>query len=90
MRIERQTRDFFLGTHKGAEIYIQRERDPGYESHWYIIVTGKNGGSLYDGWAPKHVVTMAEAKRRAIEGACLDKPKSWWRDLGKPASGGVT
>lgn len=57
---------------------------------WYIQVRSENGGHLYDGWAPAAVRTMAQAKREAIVGAGLDKPKSWWADLNKLAvSGGV-
>ncbi|SFG85327.1 hypothetical protein [Methylobacterium gossipiicola] len=71
MRIEQQSARHFWGTHKGAQIQIDREPD----GTFYIIVTTRNGGTLYDGWAPRDVVTMAQAKRQAVKGACLDRPK---------------
>ncbi|MGX5719871.1 hypothetical protein [Shinella zoogloeoides] len=71
MRVIEQRRGYFHGTHKGAEIEINRDHDfP--ESKFYIIVTWKDGGRLYDGYSPEGVNTMAEAKREAIRGACLD------------------
>lgn len=69
MRIIEKSRKFFRGTHKGADIEIEREPD----GRFYIIVTHANGGYLYDGWAPEEIRTMAEAKREAIRGACLDR-----------------
>ena len=57
----------FVGTHKGATINIETEPDGGF----YIIVTARDGGHLYDGWAPKTIRTMADAKREAISGAGL-------------------
>lgn len=69
MRILDKRRGYFRGTHKGAEIEI--ERDPGFDGKFYIIVTWKDGGYLYDGWAPEGVDTMAQAKKEAIRGATL-------------------
>lgn len=67
MRIIEQNRVWFRGTHKGAEIAIEREPD----HRFYIQVRWKDGGLLYDGWAPDSVTTVAEAKREAIRGAGL-------------------
>lgn len=73
MRIVEQRRGYFRGTHKGAEIEIERDRnDP--DRRFYIVVTHKDGGRLYDGWADVEITTIAEAKREAIRGACLDRP----------------
>lgn len=70
MRIIESRRGYFRGTHKGAEIEI--ERDHGMSGRiFYIRVTHADGGMLYDGWAPEEVTTMPEAKREAIRGACL-------------------
>lgn len=71
MRIERQSARHFYGTHKGAQIQIDREPDGSF----YILVWGPSGGTLYDGWAPRDVETMAQAKRQAVKGACLDLPR---------------
>lgn len=67
MRIVSKSRNHFHGWLKGGEIDIQREPDGGF----YIIVKWKDGGYLYDGWAPETVRTMREAKREAIRGAQL-------------------
>jgi hypothetical protein len=72
MRIKESTRGYFRGTHKGAEIEIERDPCPGEpERKFYIRVRWKDGGYLYDGWSPEGVNTMAEAKRDAIKGAML-------------------
>jgi hypothetical protein len=60
----------FRGTHKGAEILIERDEVVAGR-HFYITVTWKDGGKLYDGYAPENVTTMKEAKLEAIRGACL-------------------
>ncbi len=75
MRIIKQTRDCFEGTHKGCLVVIERETGPGLWSEWYITVRteGGCGGALYDGWAPERVRTLAEAKREALVGSRLDK-----------------
>ena len=67
MRVIDKSRRLFLGTHKGASIQIEREP----KAQFYIIVHAADDGTLYDGWAPESVRTMAEAKREAIKGACL-------------------
>lgn len=72
MRILETRRGYFRGTHKGAEIEIARDLDH-RDKAFYILVTGKDGCYLYDGWAPSDIQTMAEAKREAIRGACLDE-----------------
>lgn len=77
MRIITQNAKRFEGTHKGAWIGIDREPDGLY----YIMVRAKSGGILYDGWAPDTVMTIAQAKKQAVAGACLDRPKSWWANL---------
>ncbi len=69
MRILKQTRREFHGTHKGASIDIDRELD----GRFYIIVTASSGGYLYEGWAPEGITTMAAAKKEAIRGACLNE-----------------
>jgi hypothetical protein len=68
MRILGKSRNHLLATHKGATIEIERESD----GRFYIIVKWKDGGTLYDGWAPESVHTMAAAKREARRGAMLD------------------
>ena len=74
MRILEKSRGYFRGTHKGATIEIERDHD--YPEHkFYIRVRWKDGGYLYDGYSPEAVVTMAQAKREAIRGACLDERK---------------
>ncbi|MBV8474094.1 MAG: hypothetical protein JO107_14840 [Hyphomicrobiales bacterium] len=82
MRIITKSRGHFHGTHKGATIIIDRDPD----GTFYIIVTGKSGGHLYDGWAPHHIRTMLEAKREAVRGACLDDP---WRPQAARAAAGI-
>jgi hypothetical protein len=74
MRIQKQERGYFLGTHKGAQIEIERYRDMP-DRKFYIRVRDLNGeGSMiYDGWSPEGIVTMAQAKREAIRGAMLDE-----------------
>lgn len=67
MRIKSKSRDTFWGTHKGADIQIEREPD----GRFYIQVRWKDGGLMYDGWAPEEITTMREAKREALRGACL-------------------
>ena len=67
MRIISKSRMHFYATHKGASIEIERESD----GRFYIIVREKDGGYLYDGWAPENITRMRDAKRQAIEGACL-------------------
>lgn len=73
MRIIEQRRGYFRGTHKGAEIEIERDRVAGLNDyrHFYIRVRWKDGGMLYDGWSPEGITTMAQAKREAVKGACL-------------------
>lgn len=72
MRIMKQSASTFWGTHKGHDIQIDREPkgDP-FEGRFYIIVTAESGMCAYDGWAPETVTTMAEAKREALRGACI-------------------
>jgi hypothetical protein len=62
-----KSRKHFHGTHKGATLEIEREPD----GRFYIIVRWKDGGLMYDGWAPANIRRMAEAKHEAIRGACL-------------------
>lgn len=72
MRIIEKTRGYFRGTHKGATIEIERE--PGVSSRKFNIrVTHADGGMMYDGYSPEGIETMAEAKKEAIRGACLDR-----------------
>jgi hypothetical protein len=73
MRVLEKRRGYFRGTHKGGEIEIERDYDIP-ERKFYIRVIWKDGGYLYDGYSPVGVETMAEAKREAIRGACLDAP----------------
>lgn len=70
MRTRSKGRGFFHGTHKGSDIDIQRESD----GRFYIIVTAPDGCHAYEGFAPETVRTIAEAKREARRGACLDQP----------------
>lgn len=70
MRVIEQRCGYFRGTHKGAEIEIERDR-----GKFYIIVRAADGGALYDGWAPENVHTMIEAKREARRGAMLDRER---------------
>lgn len=70
MRTLEKRRGYFHGTHKGATIQIERDRAD-ERRRFYIIVWWKDGGRLYDGWAPEEITTMAEAKREAIKGAGL-------------------
>lgn len=72
MRILSKSRKHFQGTHKGATIEIEREPD----GRFYIQVRWKDGGMMYDGWAPDEVRRMKDAKREAIRGACLDSIES--------------
>lgn len=70
MRILKQTRDYFWGTHKGREIEIVRDHDfP--DRHFYIRVWDKTGLKDYDGYSPAGITTISQAKREAIKGACL-------------------
>lgn len=71
MRILETSRGYFRGTHKGATIEIERDHD--YPQHkFYIRVRGRDGCYMYDGYSPEGIETMAQAKRDAIRGACLD------------------
>ena len=70
MRIVEKRRGFFRGTHKGADIQIERDRTH-EDSRFYIRVRWKDGGHLYDGWAPAEITSMEMAKREAIKGAGL-------------------
>lgn len=72
MRIIEKTRGYFRGTHKGATIEIEREPGASHRK-FYIRVTHADGCMMYDGYSPEGIETMAEAKREAIRGACLDK-----------------
>jgi hypothetical protein len=74
MRTIERKRGYFRGTHKGAEIEIERDYDIP-DRKFYIRVRADDGGSLYDGYSPVGVTTIAEAKREAIRGACLDRAK---------------
>lgn len=67
MRILAKTRTHFLGAHKGATVHIEKEPD----GRFYIMVTYRDGGHLYDGWAPKEITTMKAAKVEALRGAGL-------------------
>lgn len=70
MRIIEKRRGFFHATHKGAEIVIEREKDFALIGRpFYITVTARDGGRLYDGYAPTTVTTMKDAKREALKGA---------------------
>jgi len=71
MRTLSKSRTHFHGTHKGATLDIEREAD----GRFYIMVAHKDGGYLYDGWAPESVRTMPQAKAEARRGACLDEPR---------------
>lgn len=72
MRVISKSRKYFHGTHKGGEIEIEREPD----GRFYIWVRWKDGCYMYNGWAPDEVRTMREAKKEAIRGACLDRPRT--------------
>lgn len=67
MRIISKDRNHFRGTHKGATLEIERERD----GRFYILVLWKDGGAMYDGYAPETITRMSDAKKEAIRGACL-------------------
>lgn len=70
VRIISKDRDHFRGTHKGAEILIERNNQ--IEGRcFYITVTWKDGCKMYDGFAPEEVTTMRQAKAEAIKGAML-------------------
>ena len=74
MRTLKRERGYFLGTHKGCEIEIQRDRDNVYRWFYITVRTHKGeGGYLYDGWSPEGVETIAQAKREACYGAGLDE-----------------
>ena len=73
MRVLEKRRGYFRGTHKGGEIEIERDPAPFDEDRkFYIRVTWKDGGMLYDGWSPAGINSMSEAKREAIRGAHLN------------------
>lgn len=77
MRVIEKRRGYFHGTHKGATIEIERDPAPfDPERKFYIIVRWKDGGYLYQGWSPAGVNSMAEAKRDAIKGACLNSKRA--------------
>lgn len=72
MRVIESSRGYFHGTHKGGDIEIERDHD--HPDHkFYIRVRWKDGGMIYDGYSPEGITTMAQAKREAIRGACLDE-----------------
>lgn len=70
VRIISKDRKHFCGTHKGAEILIERDKSS-ERSNFYITVTWKDGCKMYDGYAPEGITTMREAKAEAIKGAML-------------------
>ncbi len=75
MRIIEKSRGVFRGTHKGATIEIERVYD--HPRHkFYIIVTWEDGTYMYQGYSPEGIETMAQAKKEAIRGACLDEKES--------------
>ena len=67
MRTISEDANHFHGTHKGATLEIELDED----DCWYIIVRWKDGGLLYDGWAPDNIFTLEQAKAEAVRGACL-------------------
>ena len=68
MRIISNMRDEFFGTHKGHNVLIERENDGRFYIRVWSIASGSHA---YDGYAPKTITTMAEAKREALKGAKL-------------------
>lgn len=72
MRTVEKSRGYFRGTHKGAEIEIERDRDIP-ERKFYIRVRHADGGMMYDGYSPEGIETMAQAKAEALRGACLNQ-----------------
>src|SRR5690554_4274149 len=69
MRIIESRRGYFLGTHKGHNIEIERDHDI-EDCHFYIRVWN-DFGHAYDGYSPAGITTIAEAKKEALRGACL-------------------
>ena len=59
----------FYGLYKGCTIHCEREDDE--PRWWYIQVRYKDGGLLYDGYAPDEIETTEQAIAEAIRGACL-------------------
>lgn len=74
MRIIESKRGYFKGTHKGALVEIEADKDlPDHKFYIRVRADNGDGGHLYDGYSPVGITTMAEAKREAIRGACLDR-----------------
>lgn len=72
MRIIKNERGYFRGTHKGAEVEIERDKDFADRKFYIRVIDLEDGCSLYDGYSPEGITTMAEAKREAIRGAGLN------------------
>ena len=75
MRTIEKSRGYFRGTHKGATVEIERDHDIPARK-FYIRVTHADGGMMYDGYSPEGIETMAEAKKEARRGACLDERRA--------------
>jgi hypothetical protein len=67
MKVLETTPEHLHATHKGANIHIDREDD----GRFYIIVTWKDGSTMYDGWAPEGVGSMEDALKEALRGSML-------------------
>lgn len=63
------TREEMNARFKGCSIHLQKD---GLDKNWYITVTAKDGGHLYDGyWPESEDKTAIEALAEAKKGACL-------------------
>ncbi|MDJ0921081.1 MAG: hypothetical protein QNI84_08125 [Henriciella sp.] len=78
-----ETETYFRGQYKGYTIEIEREEihpligydydDPEILFSIHVYNPEISFGTLYDGYAPKHVETMRQAKSEALRGSQLVK-----------------
>ena len=69
MRVVEKRRGYFLGTHKGHNIEIERDHD--IEGRNFYIRVWNDFGWAYDGYSPEGITTIAEAKKEALRGSML-------------------
>lgn len=68
-RVAENTREEMEARFKGCSIHMQKD---GPRKNWYITVTAKSGGHLYDGyWSDSEDKTAIEALAEAKKGSCL-------------------
>lgn len=69
IKTEKRTETVFWGEYEGCNIEVFRDTS---DEDWYIIVNGKDGEYLYDGWCPDSKdSSMDDAIEEALHGSEL-------------------